>query len=111
MAKIPAELDETPRDDEPSPCGPNCPAGASLASLHRKIDRALRELEGDGSENRPGIRVRLDRVERALEPDVDIRIDRLEQRAAATRTWTQLTAGGLIAVAAERAMAWLSGRH
>ena len=51
------------------------------------------------------------RGDRQRVASLERRIDRLEQRALANRTWTQLTAGGLIAVAAERAMSWLSGRH
>lgn len=112
MAKIPHELDETPRDDDPEPrCGPNCLPAQLLREQTKKIDRILRVVEGDGSENRPGLLIRMDRVERALEPDVDVRIDRLEQRAASTRMWSQLMGGGLVAVAAERLLSWLSGRH
>lgn len=104
----PRDIHETPHE-EPPLCQSDHPLAAAINVLDRKLNRALRELEGDGTEHRPGVRIRLDRVERALEPDVGVRIDRLEQSAATRKVWGTGLGLGLAAVLFERALAWVSG--
>lgn len=80
---IDPSIERTPRYDESCPPGgvaDNCPQAGALRSLARKMDQLLGYFEGDGTDDRPGLKIEMDRVKQG-NIDRERRIGRLENGA------------------------------
>lgn len=64
---IDPSIERTPRYDESCPPGgvsDNCPQAPVLREIASNVRKVLLHIDGDGTEDRPGMKIKIDRLER-----------------------------------------------
>ena len=68
---------ETPPMECPPSVGDSCPQAGALREIRKLLEKIVLHLDGDGTEDRPGIRIEMDRIKQRGH-GMDERIKQLE---------------------------------